>query len=427
MKNYLSGFGNHFESEALPGTLPVGQNSPQKPAHGLYAEQFSGSAFTAPKTENFRTWFYRIRPSVLHSDFESSQMYSFETSDLDDRHPNPTQMRWDPLPLPTSPTDFLQGLKTFVTNGSAQSQTGISIFLYSANQSMTGTYFYSADGEWMIVPQEGGLRIHTECGVLEIEPTEIAVIPRGMKFMIELQGTTARGYVCENHGVRFRLPDLGPIGSNGLAASRDFLSPVAAYEDVKGFFKLITKFHGKIWSAAIEHSPLDVVGWHGNNVPYKYDLKKFNTIGTVSFDHPDPSIFTVLTSPSAQAGTANCDFVIFPPRWMVAEHTFRPPYYHRNIMSEFMGLIHGAYDAKKEGFLPGGSSLHNSMSAHGPDAAVFEKASADTLKPVKIDQTLAFMWESRYPFVTSDFAEGGSLRQRDYVACWKGLKAHFTV
>ena len=403
----------------------MGRNSPQKVERGLYAEQLSGTAFTAPKNENKKIWFYRIRPSVLHSDFEASPSYGFDTAQISGRHPNPTQMRWDPLPEPKNKVDFLHSLKLFAANGSPESQSGSAIFLYNANQSMVYTYFYSSDGEWMIVPEQGVLKLSTECGVIEVSPTEIAVIPRGMKFTVELKDKSARGYICENYGQSFRIPDLGPIGANGLAHERDFLTPVAHYEDKKGFFKLVNKFYGRVFTAQIEHSPLDVVAWHGNYVPYKYDLKKFNTIGTVSFDHPDPSIFTVLTSPSGQAGTANCDFVIFPPRWMVGENTFRPPYYHRNVMSEFMGLITGVYDAKQGGFVPGGSSLHNAMSAHGPDAVTFDKASNDDLKPTKIDHTLAFMWESRYPFVTSEFADNGGLRQRDYLGCWKSLKSQF--
>ncbi|MCM0606150.1 MAG: homogentisate 1,2-dioxygenase [Xanthomonadaceae bacterium] len=425
MSEYMSGFGNHFESESVPGTLPAGRNSPQVVAKGLYAEQLSGTAFTAPKSENKKIWFYRIRPSVLHSEFEETKGYHFETAAMGTRVPNPTQMRWDAMKEPATKTDFLHGLRTFVLNGSPESQTGMAIFLYSANQSMDGTYFYSSDGEWMIVPEKGKLVIHTECGVIEIAPTEIAVIPRGMKFSVDLVDGFSRGYVCENYGQAFRTPDLGPIGANGLAAARDFLSPVARYEDKKGFFKLVNKFYGRVFTSQLEHSPLDVVAWHGNYVPYKYDLKKFNTIGTVSFDHPDPSIFTVLTSPSGQPGVANCDFVIFPPRWMVGEDTFRPPYYHRNVMSEFMGLIKGVYDAKEEGFVPGGSSLHNCMSAHGPDEQVFTKASEADLKPMKIENTLAFMWESCYPFVTSDYAVNGGLRQIDYLSCWKSLKGQF--
>ena len=244
----------------------------------------------------------------------------------------------------------------------------------------------------LIVPQQGRLDIHTECGRLEVKIGEVVLIPRGMKFSVALPDGPSRGHVCENYGAHFRLPERGPVGSDGFANNRDFRAPVAAYEDRQGEFELVCKFAGNLHACTIDHSPLDVVAWVGNSLPYKYDLESFNVIGTVSYDHPDPSIYTVLTSPSDTPGTANVDFVIFPPRWMVGEDTFRAPWYHRNIMSEFMGLIYGMYDAKPEGFVPGGASLHNSMSAHGPDEAAFEGSSNAKLAPVKQEATMAFMF-----------------------------------
>lgn len=422
---YQSGFGNHFASEAMAGTLPVGQNSPQRAAHGLYAEQLSGTAFTAPRSENRRSWLYRIRPAAMHSPFEAFDQPAFHNA-FGDGPVSPDQLRWSPLPLPGTATDFVDGLFTMAGNGSAEGQHGIGIHLYAANRSMQGRYFYDADGELLIVPQQGRLRIATELGVLEIEPQQIAVIPRGLRFRVDLPDGPSRGYVCENFGTAMRLPDLGPIGANGLANPRDFETPVAAYEDIEGEFELIAKFQGHLWRAAIGHSPLDVVGWHGNYAPYRYDLRRFNTIGSISFDHPDPSIFTVLTSPSDTPGTANLDFVIFPPRWLVAQHTFRPPWFHRNIASEFMGLVHGEYDAKAEGFAPGGCSLHNCMTGHGPDAATFEKASqADLSRPDVIADTMAFMFETRAVIRPAQQALDAGHRQRDYQACWAGLRKHF--
>jgi homogentisate 1,2-dioxygenase len=292
---------------------------------------------------------------------------------------------------------------------------------------MRDRFFYDADGELLLVPQTGGLVLRTELGIVDVRPGEIALVPRGTKFLVELEGSEARGYVCENFGQPFRLPDLGPIGSNGLANPRDFLTPVAAYEDREGDFELVARFGGSLWSAKIDHSPLDVVAWHGNYAPYKYDLARFNVINTVSFDHPDPSIFTVLTSPSEVPGTANCDFVIFPPRWMVAENTFRPPYFHRNVMNEYMGLIFGAYDAKAEGFVPGGGSLHNCMSAHGPDAATFEAASNAELEPRFLGDTLAFMFETRFVLRPTKFALETPMLQRDYWRCWQGIEKRFRI
>ncbi|MGD8378830.1 MAG: homogentisate 1,2-dioxygenase [Gammaproteobacteria bacterium] len=426
---YMSGFGNEFATEALPGVLPEGRNSPQKVAYGLYAEQLSGTAFTAPRHVNRRSWLYRIRPGALHKPFSLVDAGRFHNR-FDEVPPTPNQLRWDPFPLPSAPTDFLDGLVTVAGNGGPDAQAGIGIHIYAANRDMQGRFFYDADGELLLVPQAGRLRLLTEMGVVEIEPQEIAVIPRGVRFRVELPDGEARGYVAENFGALMRLPELGPIGSNCLANARDFLAPVARYEDVEGDFELVAKFQGRLWSAAIDHSPLDVVGWHGNLTPYKYDLRRFNTIGSISYDHPDPSIFTVLTSQSDSPGVANLDFVIFPPRWLVMEDTFRPPWYHRNVASEYMGLIHGEYDAKeataKGGFVPGGSSLHNCMSGHGPDAASFEKASAiDTSKPQHITDTMAFMFETRMVIRPTRQALEAPQLQDDYHECWDGLEKHF--
>lgn len=425
-RQYQSGFGNEFTSEALPGVLPVGQNSPQKVAYGLYAEQLSGTAFTAPRAENKRSWLYRIRPGAMHQPFVEVASGLLQSGPFDAIAANPNQLRWNPFPIPAAPTDFIQGLITIGGNGSPDSQSGMAIHVYAANCAMTDRFFYNADGEMLFVPQQGALTLRTECGVVDVAPGEIAVVPRGVRFTVDLPDGTARGYVCENYGALFRLPDLGPIGANGLANARDFLAPVAAFEDKEGAFQLLAKFGGKLWAAEIAHSPLDVVAWHGNYTPYKYDLAHFNAMNSVSFDHADPSIFTVLTAPSDTAGTANVDFVIFPPRWMVAEHTFRPPWFHRNVMSEYMGLVHGAYDAKAEGFLPGGGSLHNCMTGHGPDAATFETASNATLAPHKLDKTLAFMFETRFLIRPTPAALAAPQLQTDYVQCWHGLKKNFT-
>ncbi|WP_162434084.1 homogentisate 1,2-dioxygenase [Pseudoxanthomonas koreensis] len=427
---YMTGFGNEFASEAIAGALPVGQNSPQRVAHGLYAEQLSGSAFTAPRGQNRRSWLYRIRPAAMHGAFSllgGADAKPRFHNDFGDGPVTPDQLRWDPLPLPTTPTDFVDGLYTVAGNGSPAAQQGVGIHLYAADRDMAGRFFHDADGELLLVPQLGRLRIATEMGVLEVEPQQIAVVPRGVRFRVELPDGPSRGYVLENFGAPLRLPELGPIGSNGLANPRDFETPVAAYEDVEGAFELVAKFQGHLWRADIGHSPLDVVGWHGNCAPYRYDLRRFNTIGSISFDHPDPSIFTVLTAPSDTPGTANVDFAIFPPRWLVAQHTFRPPWFHRNVASELMGLVHGAYDAKAEGFLPGGCSLHNCMTGHGPDAATFDKASnADLSRPDVVTDTMAFMFETRGVIRPAAQALEAAHRQRDYQQCWAGLRRNFT-
>ena len=419
----MSGFGNEFASEALAGALPRGQNSPQRCSFGLYAEQFSGTAFTAPRHANRRSWLYRIRPAVTHQPFERF------THPLLDEHSEesatPNQLRWDPLPIPSAPTDFIEGLVPIAGNGSAEDHSGCGIYLFAANRSMQRRYFYDADGELLIVPQQGTLLLDTELGRLNLDPQEIAVIPRGLRFRVELSNGAARGYICENFGAQFKLPDLGPIGSNGLANARDFLTPVARYEEIEEDCELIGKFGGRLWVAKMDHSPLDVVAWHGNYAPYKYDLRSYSPVGAISFDHPDPSIFTVLTSPSETTGTANIDFVIFPERWAVAENTFRPPWYHMNIMSEFMGLIYGVYDAKPQGFTPGGISLHNMMLPHGPDREAFDHASNSELKPVKLTGTMAFMFETRFPQRITAHAARSATLQHDYADCWKGLEKRF--
>lgn len=419
--DYQVGFGNEFATEAVSGALPEGRNSPQRPAFGLYAEKFSGTAFTAPRDHNRRSWLYRMRPSAEHRAFEPLTNDKVTSGIRSDVVFPPNRLRWDALPFPERQTDWVDGLQTIAGNGSVNGLSGLAIHLYAANISMKDRVFFCADGELLFVPQSGGIIIVTEMGRLDVAPNHIAVVPRGLKFRVELEGDQARGYVCENYGAPFTLPDLGPIGSNGLANARDFETPISAFEDVERPTELVQKFGGRLWRTRLDHSPLDVVAWHGNNAPYRYDLNRFNTIGTISYDHPDPSIFTVLTSQTATPGTANCDFVIFPPRWLVGEDTFRPPWFHRNIMSEYMGLIHGAYDAKAGGFEPGGSSLHNCINAHGPDLESTEKAMAADLVPQKIDGTMAFMFESCFPIQPTKWALDTPLLQNDYDDCWNNF------
>ena len=415
----ICGFGAHVSTEAAPGALPIGQNSPQTPPFGLYAEQLSGTAFTAPRAENRRSWLYRLRPAASHAPFAPyAHGGLLRTAPFDEAPPTPNRLRWDPLEPPQAPSDFIDSLITYCGAGDVNAGSGLGVHLYAANHSMEHRAFQNSDGEMLIVPQEGRLRLVTELGVIMLEPQQIAVIPRGVRLRVELLDGTACGYVCENYGALLRLPELGPIGANGLANPRDFEAPTAAFEDEAAAVELVQKFQGALWTTRLDHSPFDVAAWHGNLAPYRYDLRRFNTINTVSFDHPDPSIFTVLTSPSETPGTANLDFVIFPPRWMVAEHTFRPPWFHRNVMSEFMGLIHGAYDAKAGGFAPGGASLHNCMNGHGPDRASWEAASKAELKPHRITDTMAFMFESRRPLHPTRWALETPLMQLDYDACW---------
>ncbi|HXL67219.1 MAG TPA: homogentisate 1,2-dioxygenase [Xanthobacteraceae bacterium] len=423
----MSGFGNSFETEALPGALPVGRNSPQKVSYGLYAEQLSGSPFTAPQASNERSWLYRVRPGVRHTGrFQKVDGGNLRTAPEREETGLPLgQLRWGPAPIPQVKLTFVTGLHTMTTAGDAETLSGMAAHILFVTQSMEREHFFNADGELLVVAQEGKLRFRTEFGVIEIEPGEICVIPRGVIFRVELIAGPARAYVCENYGGAFTLPDRGPIGANCLANRRDFLTPVAAFEDVEGPSTLTVKWGGELHRTEVSHSPLDVVAWHGNYAPYKYDLRRFSPVNAVLYDHPDPSIFTVMTSPSETPGTANVDFIIFPERWSVAENTFRPPWYHRNIMSEFMGLVYGVYDAKPEGFVPGGVSLHNQMLPHGPDKDAFEHATNVELKPVKLTNTLAFMFETRFRQRVTKWAAELPSRQDDYADCWQGLDKRF--
>ncbi|MEM9056396.1 MAG: homogentisate 1,2-dioxygenase [Pseudomonadota bacterium] len=423
----MPGFGNDFESEALPNALPVGQNSPRRCPYGLYAEQLSGSPFTAPQATLERSWLYRIRPSVKHvGRFEKVAMPFWKSAPNVGRDiVSLGQYRWDPAPMPEQEATFITGMRTMTTAGDVATHVGMAAHIYSANSDMKDAYFYSADSELLVVPQAGRLRISTEFGVLDVEPMEICVLPRGMLFSVALPDGTANGFVCENYGAKFRLPGRGPIGANCLANPRDFKTPVARFEDRDAPCTVMVKWCGEFHRTSIDHSPLDVVAWHGNYAPYKYDLRHFAAVGSITFDHPDPSIFTVLTAPTAEEGTANIDFVIFPPRWLPQKNTFRPPWYHKNIMSELMGNIHGEYDAKPQGFAPGGLSLHNCMLPHGPDNDAFMKASYSDDTPVYLGNTLSFLFGTRFPQMLTEFAATGAPLQDDYIECWDGLEKRF--
>ncbi|QGM47237.1 homogentisate 1,2-dioxygenase [Methylocystis heyeri] len=425
---YMPGFGNECETEALPGALPQGQNSPQNCPYGLYAEQVSGTSFTAPRRQNKRSWLYRIRPSVLHARrFQRAEAPLWRSGGSDsDSVASAGQFRWGAIPFPEQKLNFIEGVRTIATAGEVDSRRGLSVHALLVTRSMTDQYFYDADGELLVVPQQGGLDFFTEFGRIVVEPGEICVLPRGVKFKALLRDGPMRGFICENYGAPFSLPNLGPIGANCLASPLDFKTPVAVFEDIEKPCCMFVKWGGDFFACDIARSPLDVVAWRGNYAPYKYDLRRFCPIGAALFDHPDPSIFTVLTSPSEIEGTANVDFAIFSDRWLVAEHTFRPPWYHVNAMSEFMGLIYGRYDAKPQGFGPGGMSLHNAMIPHGPDAAAFEIASRTELKPERLSDTLAFMFESRFPQRLTKYAAELDTLEKDYSDCWSELPKRFT-
>lgn len=326
--------------------MPLGQNSPQKVRFGLYAEQVTATAFVAPRHLNMRTWLYRLRPAVAHQGFSSSFAGAIQPeleSDFSPSNPkvhvSPTQLAWKPFDLPNKDQSvtFIQGLKTIAGNGEPTQKSGLAIHIYTANKSMDASAFCSQDGDMLIVPQLGQLDIQTESGHLWVKPGEICVIQRGLRFRVSLPDGPSRGYIQEVYGAHYELPELGPLGANGLANARDFYHPLASFDlDHQRDWTITYKLCGKLFDCHQRHTPFDVVAWHGNYVPYKYDLNSFIGVGSITRDHIDPSIFCVLTVPSTEIGTPLADFLIFSPRWDVATNTYRPPYYHRNAASEFM-------------------------------------------------------------------------------------------
>ena len=436
---YQAGFGNSFESQALAHALPRGRNNPRKVPFGLYTEQLSGTAFTAPRCVNRRTWLYRIQPSVVgsHALLQPCEQKFFGNHDPDGFQLDPNPMRWKPMPLEEGDgCNFLTGMKTLMASGSPLSKDGLTISMYTFSQDMIDDHLYNSDGDFLIVPQHGSLKIITELGRLIVHPKEICVIPRGIVFSVQrydpsLPDAVARGYVLEVFRGHFQLPELGPIGANGLANVRDFYHPTAWYVSDKHNYKkpctIYNKFGGNLFFRLESHSPYNVVAWHGNYVPFKYDLQKFCAVNSVTYDHLDPSIYTVLTAVGSEPGTALADFVIFPPRVMATDDdTLRPPWFHRNTMSEFMGLVWGQYDAKAE-FQPGGATLHSTMTPHGPDAVSYDKAvGADCSKPTKFEGGLAFMFETTCMMKLSPYALNCEHRDKEYPQCWADLHDTFT-
>ena len=417
---YQSGLGNELQTESIPGALPIGQNSPQRPPLGLVSELVSGTTFSAPRSLNRRSYLFRIRPSVLRGRFERRANGPFLTPPFG-VEPSPNHYCWHPFQRLEPGKDFVDGVATLMGNGSPGEQAGMAIHVYAATKSMNDRIFSNADGEMLIVPHVGDIRVCTEYGILELGLGDLAVIPRGTKFRVELVGDRATGFVCENFGLPLRLPELGLIGSNGLANVADFEIPVAAFEERSASIELVHKLAGNLWSARMDHSPLDVVAWRGTLYPYKYDLRRFVGLGTVTIDHPDPSIFSVLTSPSDSVLGPNFDVMALTPRWIVAERSFRPPGYHRNCVAEFIALLQGAY----AGLPPGSTTLTNPWTEHGPETETLAVAREMALAPVKVDDMLLVLIESRFPVQVTDFAETASEMVRDYTDRWKGFEPYF--
>ncbi len=427
-EGYMPGFGNDFETEALPGALPQGMNSAAEMQLRALRRTALGDRIHRTQPPE-RTHLVLPHPAFgqAYASVPEDRGAALEVGPcIDPDIISLGQYRWDPVAVPQGERlTWITGMRTMVTAGDVGTQAGMASHMYLVNASMEDEYFFSADGELLVVPQEGRLRFCTELGVIDLEPKEIAILPRGLVYRVEVLEGPARGFVCENYGQKFQLPGRGPIGANCMANRRDFKTPVAAYEDREVPSKVYVKWCGQFHVTEIGHSPLDVVAWHGNYAPVKYDLRTYCPIGAVLFDHPDPSIFTVLTAPSGIEGTANIDFVLFRERWMVAENTFRPPWYHKNVMSELMGNIYGVYDAKPKGFVPGGMSLHNCMLPHGPDLNAFEHASNEPMVPVKQDDTMSFMIETRFPQHLTEWAATAGHLQDDYIDCWGSLEKKF--
>lgn len=424
--SYQPGFGNEFATEAVAGALPVGQNSPQRPPLGLVSELVSGTAFVAPRALNRRSYLFRIRPSTNAHPLLPVSFPNFQTPPLA-VDPQPGAMRWSTLNDKIAGKDFLDGLLTHCGNGSPRTQNGMAVHIYNASEPMTGRAFVNSDGEMLIIPQTGKLVITTELGIMDIQPGELALIPKGMKMKVDPVSGPAYGFMCENYGLPFVLPDLGLIGSHGLANAIDFETPVAAFEDNEEPTELIQKFCGSFWETKLEYSVFDVVAWRGNWAPCKYDMMKFNTMGSISYDHPDPSIFCALTSSSDAVAGGNVDFMILPPRWIVAEHSFRPPGFHRNSVSEFLALVKGAHESRSSNFPPGSISLHNCWTPHGPDTETLEQARTAELQPQRVDDALVFMLETRFPLEMSSAAFESDKRQRDCTNGWAGFTKRFGV
>ena len=423
------GFANAFESEALPDALPRDQNSPRLSAYGLYAEQINATGFVARREHNRRSWVYRIRPAAQHSKLEPLDHPTYR-QDFDLDNPEPNLSGWAPLPMPDSPTDFVDGIYTLGGSGGAEVRRGFAVHLYVANRSMENRSFYNADGEMLLVPQQGKLTLQTESGVLDVDPGMVAIIPRGLKFSVLLREDHARGYIGEVFGRSFHLPERGPVGANGLADSRHFRAPVAYHENrlVPGY-SITAKFCGKLFGATQDYSPYDVVAWHGDYTPYVYELRHFSPVINGRMDHADPSIFSVLTAPLDEEGANNLDFVFFPPRWDVSEGTFRPPFFHRNAVTEINGIIRDPAGYKAP-FYSGGCFITPAMTAHGIRAGGVEgflsmsDEAAD--RPHRFrDNSMWFQFETVLPFYLTSWAKKAGQRIDDWHHIWGTYRDHY--
>ncbi|GJE85537.1 homogentisate 1,2-dioxygenase [Phanerochaete sordida] len=427
---YQVGFGNWFTSEALPNVLPSGQNMPQKNKYDLYTEGMNGCPFTAPRAQNQHNWLYRIRPSVAHQGITKSAKqnpYLVAEFSLNDpkQSVSPERVAWRPDSVPANErVTFVHGIKSMAGNGSPLLREGVVLHTYACNASMERQAFVNSDGDFLLVPVAGRLDIQTELGRMMVFPGEVAVVQRGLKWKVSVPDGKAMGYIQEIFGMHYELPELGPLGASGLANPRDFEHPVAHFDVDQSDWEVLYKLGGQLWSCAQDHTPFDVVAWHGNYVPYKYDLDAFISCGSLSRDHMDPSVWTVLTARSKTPGVALADVIFAGERWDVAEKTFRPPYFHRNTATEIIGLISGDFGFERD-FAPGALSLETGFGAHGMESDAYDAASDMELKPTKILQgTRMVLFETSMLMCLTEHALKTS-RRKESEGGHKGLEAKF--
>lgn len=432
-------------SEAVSGAVPAVNNSPQKPPLGLRTERISGGSFVAPRELSYQTWLYRLRASIAHSDWARLRVSGADEgygppSPVRPANVTPNSRLWGGFPAPAAGSHWANGQQLLGRNGDPQAKEGMALWVFSVTASMPPRQaFASLDGEALVIPQSGALDIQTELGRLVVRQNEIAVIPRNVRYRVCLpEGKPCRGYVCELYQGHFRLPDLGVIGSTGLANVRDFQVPKAFVDATvhshlgttqapgpgaptgvdDGEWSIVARLVGNLWHCTQAHTPFDVVGWHGTCYPFKYDLARFCALGNLVFDEHDPSLFVVLTARhhGAEPTTAVVDFAVIPPRWMAARDTNWLPYFHRNTMQEFFGPIvalqDGAHPLNATGetnrFAPFGAGLNGCMSTHGPSERDFQAARArDTTTPAFVggdEGVTIFLVETERPLLLSDWA-----------------------
>ena len=421
---YLSGFGNALSSEAREGVLPPRQNTPRKVPFGLYAEQINGTGFTLERAHNQRVWLYRLRPQIVVSGWEKLPASQF-VGRFDEGSVSPELLRFAPQAWPETDVDFIGGLVTFAGAGDPCAKTGFAIHQYAASVDMVRRAAANLDGDLLVVPQEGALRVQTELGWLLVSPGEILILPRGIRFRVELPDGRARGFVGELFNGHYRLPERGLVGANGLADERHFRAPVASFEDLEAPYEIVHKQGGDLWRTTVNASPFDVVAWHGRYAPFKFDLMDFNAYWGANWDHSDPSILTVLTSPHDDHGRNAVDFAVFRGRWDATQDTFRPPYMHRNSAVEFNAVIKSP--RTKGAYRPGAVTYTPYLMPHGVSVSGYEAAVGQSDEHANeprrsSDDELWIQFESTYLLRVMPWILDSPQRDRAYTGQFEGFR-----